>query len=268
MPDADRTTLELRVTRVAGAWPDPLPAAAALVRLGDHACEIVWPSHRVELAYDAITGADWRGDTLVVHAAGGHLAMQSDEGMERAWAALLEHGCALPEFTRGLRALGPRRAASPEAHARFFAPLLQARRRLAEEGDLDARVAAFRATDLRERMDRTLTEIAAAVHPRRAPERRSLEAELRDESLGLAAALGALGEAAVAFERADTPTRFDRWRAWVGAVSLVFAEADRAWGGIARALPPPARRRHGRWLGVGAVLVAAALPGAIAEVLR
>lgn len=267
MPDADRAGLELPLVRVEGTWREPLPAEDAVVRFTDAACEIVWPAHRLRVAYDAIRGAAWRGDTLIVHAAEGRLALAADAGMERAWAALVARGCALPEFTRGLRALGPRRAISPEAHARFFAPLLQARRRLAEEDDLDRRVEAFRATDLRERIDRVLTEIASAAHPRSAPERRSLEAELREETQRLTVALGALGEAASAFGGAEESARFDQWRAWVNAVSHVFVEADRAWDGIARVLPPtPARRR--RWPGAGAALVLAALPRLFTEVLR
>lgn len=270
MPDAaGRAHAELRLTRVEGTWREPLPSGAALLRFTDDAIEIAWTGRAVRVEYGAITGAHWRGDTLTIHALGGSVRLQSETGMERAWTSLLRLACPIPEFTRGLRALGSRRSGAADAQGRFFAPMLQARRRLAEEGDLDSRLSSFRAPELGERLARALTELAASVHPRSGPDRRSLEAELRDEAFGLFAALQALDRAAGDYERAAEQARFSSWRTWVGTVSQVFAAADRAWEGIARTLPPersPGRRRR-RWRGTGAILLVT-WPGILAEVLR
>ena len=102
---------------------------------------------------------------------------------------------ALPEVTRALRALGSRRGARgtrrnpTDKEARFFAPLITARRASMEARDAGGVIASFGAKRLAQEIAATTLEFAAvqaAGHPAR---RRALEAELADATDQLTVAL-------------------------------------------------------------------------------
>src|SRR5258708_20384010 len=95
---------------------------------------------------------------------------------------------ALPEVTRALRALGSRRGERgtrrnpTDKEARFFAPLIAARRASMDARDAGGVIAAFGAKRLAHDITATILDFAAeraAGHP---PRRRSLEADPPDAS--------------------------------------------------------------------------------------
>ena len=139
----------------------------------------------------------------------------------------------LPEVTRALRALGSRRGAAgtrrnpSDKEARFFAPLITARRASMESRDAGGVIAAFGAKRLAQEIAATILDFAAAQaagHPAR---RRALEAELGDATDQLTAALTDLEQtAALAISDVDD---LGRWRAWAAGVQRVFEAADRSW---------------------------------------
>lgn len=168
--------------------------------------------------------------------------------------------CTLPELTRAMRALGARRTAAAGADRdadRFFAPLLEARRRasMAPAGTDDAAEAleAFRGARLAAALEKTAAEYAAEAHAQHPSARRALEARLGDELEPLLAALVALDEAAEALHRrAGEPPRVGAWRAWVARLRIVFERADEAWPRLAAELArvpraaAPVPRKRGR----------------------
>ena len=75
-----------------------------------------------------------------------------------------------------------------------------------------------------------IADFAKARFPRRAPDRRAIEAELLEIADPLFTALQALDVyAARAGEEGSEDTAFVRWRSWCGAVQEVFDRADRCW---------------------------------------
>ncbi len=134
----------------------------------------------------------------------------------------------LPEFTRSLRAL----ALPTSTHAEdegAFAPLLHARQLAHKAQSLEAQVAAFDAARL-ERAWRALQgSIARSRHPRSAPERRALEAELDHLAAPLWAALKAMGGAGSAAKQARGESRRQAFDQWVRTVHSVFGAADDWW---------------------------------------
>lgn len=143
---------------------------------------------------------------------------------------------AIPELTRGLRALGSSRAGATalEEQHRFFAPLLMAR-----GGALRARaaadaLAAFDARVLRAAIDDTLREFVTARFRSEGPHRRALQAELDDATEALRAALNELATAAG--EAQTNADDFVRWRRWATQLRVTFEIADRAWTEISRTL--------------------------------
>lgn len=245
MPDE---TLEARVTAVGGSWDAWRPTGMGVVRLD--ATEVVLTTGETTMAvpYAALTGAAWRRGHLALHGAGGTLTIESDRALDRLWASLVQRACPVPEFTRGLRTLGSRRSVAHADEARFFAPLLQSRRLMEAEGELERRLATFPASVMRERLEHLLATLAGEAHPESAPERRALEAELLEASEPLLARLDDVAVAAGRFTRAPEAQRFDAWRAWVAEVAGVFAEADRSWARIVQVLPsPPASVPRRRW---------------------
>jgi hypothetical protein len=230
-----------------------------MLRLREHSLELV-TSRGVPIvaAYDTLSGAGWRTGRLFIYSAAGVLELEGDTGLERAWVSLTALSCPIPEFTRGLRTLGSRRVgarkavhADASAQTRFFAPLLQARRRLEQEGDLDRRLTAFEAPLLAERMTQVLTLLAAEYYPGSAPDRRALEAELFEAAAPLFAGLDALQVAEERYRGAADERRFVAWRAWTGDVAAVFADADRSWRAAFPLLPPAPAPQRSRWRGRG-----------------
>lgn len=175
-----------------------------------------------------------------------------------------------PEVTRSLRLLGSGRSHRAGDEARFFAPLLAARRSAADAMTRGQAIVALDARRLRAALDAVLRTFAAERHPERAPARRALEAELEDLVAPLHRALADLAEVAastdapslarvrdralagdVAGESAANAPTLDvpdeEWNLWLDAVRRVFECADSVWRAVDPRLdqipiPPPARK--------------------------
>ena len=244
MPDE---RLELPVDVVEGVWRQQRIAGSGMLRLGAESIELAPAAGEwsVQVHYDTLSGVSWRTGTLAVHAPQGTVVMHGGAALQRAWVTIVRGAAAVPEFTRGLRAMGSRRGGDSVAQGTFFAPLLHARRLLEEEADLARRIALFDAAVLRAKLNDAIAALAALHHPVSAPDRRALDAELHDAAEPLYAALEALSAAAARFRDAAAERQFVAWREWVAAVAAVFAAADRAWSGAVPLLPAsPAQRRR------------------------
>jgi hypothetical protein len=148
----------------------------------------------------------------------------------RALARQLEDdACALTEQTLPLRGLGSHRANPGSDHDRFYGPLLAARRAAERADDAAGRVSAFDAAAIGRALDAALAAFAADRFPDDAPDRRALEAELREHAAPVHAALERLAAAAAGARAAADDARFLRWREWAAVVRDVFAAADAAW---------------------------------------
>lgn len=191
----------------------------------------------LRLPYGDLSGAGWRTGALTLHGAEGSVRLESASGLDEAWVALVTRACPLPELARGHRSLGSRKGGPAAAQARFLAPLLQARRAMEGQPDLEVRVAAFDGRVLRERIEAALQAIAREAWPSSDPDRRALEAELEEAVSGLFRALAGLEAAARHFRAAAEPVRFMAWRDWVGSAAAVFARADADWAAASRLLP-------------------------------
>ena len=267
MPDDSRVSgsaLDFTV-QLSGTWMDRPRSGAARLRLAEMALEVTPAGGDPIVApYASLSGASFRAASLTLHAAAGEMRLDADTGLDRAWVLLVARACPVPEFTRGLRALGSRRGGDAAAQVRFFAPLLQARRRLEEEADVERRLEVFSAPDLMERMRQTVAALATEWYPHTGPDHRALEAELLDALDALFARFEALGTSASRFREAPEAARFDHWRHWLGEVAGVFADADAGWSAAVRCLPqrPPVERgrsRRGRGRGHIAPLLALAV---------
>lgn len=202
------------------------------------------PPIRVPLT--AIDGAVRRGDELQLALRDGmRLTIESGASAELR-DAILSRCRALPELTRALRAFGSRRghrasrASTQHDQRRFFAPLLDARRRAGAAVAPEDAIAAFDAVTLAESIDRALQEFAAERHTQPGPERRALEAELVDLTEPLRDALDALGIAGRG--AAETPDDLRRWRVWAMRLGVTFEVADRVWMSLDAALDATAWR--------------------------
>jgi hypothetical protein len=190
------------------------------------------------LSYEDLTDATWERDALSLHARTDVLRLSGPRELNRAWGLVVEQACALPEVTRGMRTLGTSRGGTAALQARFFGPLLAARRRLQEPDALERRVMQFDAESLTQRLHASITEIAAERHPENAPRRRSLEAHLEEALEPLTVQLAALREATDALHQVAAGSRFVEWRLWTRRLRRVFLEADRAWAQMVRQLEP------------------------------
>ena len=229
---------DIALRAVSGTWGRPVPSGPGSVQLQAEALRVVSKSSgEIIIRYGELTGGSWHTGRITLHGDPGTLVLEADRGLDRAWASLVAAACPIPEFTRGLRTLGSRRAGSHEGHVRYFAPLLHARRRMEDERDLQHRLAAFDARSLRDRLLQILDSLAREAHPEQPPERRALEAELLDANETLLAALDSLKAAAERFHRSNEELRFAHWRAWVAGVGEVFAHADRSWEAMTGILP-------------------------------
>ena len=146
---------------------------------------------------------------------------------------LLARCRALPELTRTLRGFGSRRGSRgvrEGAHGdqqRFFAPLLDARRKAWGTREPTATIAAFDAPLLAAAFETILDAFASERHGDNGPARRALTAELVDLSEPLRDALDALRAAA---DRATAATDDLRlWRTWAAQLRATFETADRVW---------------------------------------
>ncbi len=235
MPDAD---IEVDVASLLVEWGTLRFTGKGTLRLTSDALHLESPGvGSISARYAELRGGGWRTGALTVHGNAGNAVVESVRGLDQAWVALVERACPLPELARGHRLLGSRRGGSMDAQARFLAPLLQARRRVEEESDLDARVSALDTKVLRERFDAALKTIARDAYPSSHPDRRGLEAELEEAMASFFHGLDVMESAAVHFRAAPEPIRFIAWRDWVSAVANAFTLADSGWANAARLLP-------------------------------
>jgi hypothetical protein len=154
----------------------------------------------------------------------------------------------VPELTLGLRNFASPRSLG-DVHARYFAPLLDARRAAAIAARWSGRVTAFDAERLESTMRLTLAELATERFPKSAPDRRALTAQLEDACGDLFDALADLGESqgAVLANTQSAPSP-EHWTNWVTHLREVFSAADRGWEQMQPllALAPSPSGRSGR----------------------
>jgi hypothetical protein len=152
----------------------------------------------------------------------------------------------VPELTRGLRTFALPSTADSD-HARFFGPLLVARRTAHEAGDWTGRLAAFDAGRLGGEWAELLVGLAA---DRFGPggDRRALVAELEDCTAGVPAALDAVAAAAAAVRAApDDAARRAAWERWVAALRSLFVAADEGWAAVLPVLADSRGAAGRRW---------------------
>jgi hypothetical protein len=237
MPEPD---LEFEASNVLVEWGSFRLIGPGVLRLTSE--ELVLGANvggALRTKYEDVHGGGWRTGTLTIHGQSGKAVIESSRGLDHAWAQLIERACVLPEMARAHRLLGSRRGGSANAQAKLLAPLLQARKRVEEARDLDARVEALEARALRERVSSALENIARDAYPSSHPDRRGLEAELGEALMPFFAGLDALDVAARHFRSAPEAIRFVAWRRWVATVSNAFILADSGWASAARLLPTP-----------------------------
>lgn len=161
----------------------------------------------------------------------------------------------LPELMLSLRSFGSRRgspndeAALANEQDRFFAPLLDCRRRAAQAINRGQVVAAFEARRLGALIDATMRAYATERFATRVPARRAFEAELFEIMEPLRDALQDL-RALVEGAQGDSTTITDEsWTLWLAQLRVVFRVADASWPqvrGALAALPTTAARGRGK----------------------
>lgn len=152
----------------------------------------------------------------------------------------------VPELTLGLRNF-----ASPGAlgdvHARYFAPLLDARRAATIANRWAARITAFDADRLDAAMRMTLGTFARERYAKSPPDRRALTAQLEDACGDLFDALDDLRVAQQRVLAGQTGSAdASQWSAWVACLQNVFSAADSGWEQMQPLLalaPAPSGRR-------------------------
>jgi hypothetical protein len=120
--------------------------------------------------------------------------------------------------------------------ARFFAPLLEARRRAELQEDAEGKVRALDGRAIAARVSDVLDNVARARWPANLPEQRALGAELEECCEGLLMACQTLANAADAWFETPDQERLQAWRSWVQAAARVFEASDRAWGRVVATL--------------------------------
>ncbi len=222
----------------AGAWNGAEVRGEARVRLHARGIELAWTDGRGEwrVPFTDLSGVVFRADTLVLHGAEGHVTLTSTYRLAGLWQAMLERACDLPELARGARSVGSRRGGDPATQARFFAALLEARRRAELQDTAEGKVRALDGAEIAARVTEFLGGIARARWPNELPEQRALGAELEECCEGMLTACSALSDAANVWFETPDQERLEAWRAWVVAAGRLFEASDRAWGRVAQAL--------------------------------
>lgn len=215
----------------------------------------------VLLPFAMLDGAARLADDAVdLYASSGDVLHLSDAPELGAIArSLTARICTLPELTLSLRALGARgRAGRGTDHDRFFAPLLDARRRGEGARGTAGVVQALDARELRAALTATLRDFTVERFATQEPDRRSLEAELEESAAPVFDALDVLERTQRELVEADDTTRYAMWRAWAAAVRALFERADACWAAICPVLldcvPQPPRPFWRRWLGLTGVV--------------
>ncbi len=221
-----------------GSWQGTAVEGEARIRLHQRGIVLAWHDGRAEwrVPFADLSGFALRADALVLYGSSGSVALTSQYRLQALWQALIDLACALPELARGARTVGSRRGGDPSMQARFFAPVLDARRRAELQASADGKVTALDGTTIAAQVTQILAGIAQSRWPHDLPEQRALGAELEECCEGLFAACEALAESAREWFAAGDERRLDAWREWVAAAARVFAASDRGWGDIVIAL--------------------------------
>jgi hypothetical protein len=194
-----------------------------------------------QVSFDGIDGAQVGATSITLYLRDHDvLELTGDDALRPAGLKLLDAVCRMPELTRGLRSLGAVRGtdALQATHDRWFAPLLAARRAVADVSDPTRQAALLDGRALLRDLERAISEIAATRAPGSPAEQRALEAAMEDEAEPLFAALTRMAVAGDVVRAGAEDTRFADWRRWVDVARRVFAESDDAWVGIADVLNP------------------------------
>jgi hypothetical protein len=238
MPERD---LEVDATSILVEWGSVRLIGPGRLRLTSDSLQLEATGGGWTAEYPELHGGAWRTGTLTVHGAQGRAVIESKQGLELAWVQLLERACPFPELARDHRLLGSRRGGSVGAQSRFLGPLLDARKRLEKQPDLESRIAALDAMLLRDRVVASIQAIARDAFPASQPDRRALEAELEEVLAAFFRELDSVHAAAAIFHAAPESVRFNAWRDWVARVLHAYALADGAWATAARFLPDPGK---------------------------
>lgn len=223
-----------------GTWRGTAVNGEVRIRLHQRGIVIAWHDGPVEwrLPFTELTGLTLDGDALELHGLASKVTLTSQHGLQPLVQAIRERAFTLPELARGARTVGSRRGATgdPATQARFFAPVLDARRGAELETTAEGKVRALDGVLIASRVTGFLTEVARLRFPTDLPEQRALGAELEECCEGMFAACDALSEAAREWLDAADERRLAAWREWVAAAARVFDASDRAWGYVGAAL--------------------------------
>ena len=221
-----------------GAWQGVTVAGEARVRLHQRGIILAWHEGGGEwrVPFAELSGVVFRDNALVLCGGAGNVTLTSAHQLHALWQAVLERACALPELARGARSVGSRRGGDPASQARFFAPLLDARRRAELQESAEGKIRALDGRAVAERVVQVITTFAATRWPDDFPEQRALGAELEECCEPMLAACHALAAAADTWFETPDRERLDAWRMWVLAAARLFEASDRAWGHVAAVL--------------------------------
>lgn len=212
--------------------------ASASVTIDQDTLVLAWQDATPwRLSLSGIEGISGGASSLTIYLVSNDvLELTGDEELRMLGLQLLDRACTMPELTRGLKSLGSSRGTPVEAHDRWFAPLLAARRSVVGVSDPARQVMLLDAAQLTQEIERAIAEIAATHAPGDAAEQRAVEAALEEEAESVFRAIGIMGLAGDALRGGALDTRIADWRRWVETVRAVFAAADEAWAGIAAEL--------------------------------
>lgn len=148
----------------------------------------------------------------------------------------------LPELMLSLRSFGSRRhvpneLALDDEHARFFAPMLDARRAAAVAVTRVQVVSAFDARRMGALLDATVRAFAVERYHTRPPARRAFEAELFEIMEPLRTALRDLREIAERLTGSqEAAVEYAEWVRWLDQLRATFRTADAIWPSVLDAL--------------------------------
>lgn len=221
-----------------GTWHGVVLLGEAKVRLHQRGIVLSWQdgSNEWRVPFTELSGVALQSDALLLCGRAGCVTLTSNYKLHGLWQAVLERACALPELARGARTVGSRRGGDPTTQARFFAPLLDARRRAELQETAEGKVTALDGREIASRVTEYLEALARARWPNDPAEQRALGAELEECCDSMLLACRALAEAADAWFETPDQERLDAWRAWVHAAARLFEASDRAWGRVADTL--------------------------------
>jgi hypothetical protein len=190
-----------------------------------------------QIDLDGLDGIMPGGDQLTLYLTTGDvLELEDNESLRMFAKQLLDAACAMPELTRGLRAMGSQRGSPGPDQDQWFAALLSARRAVAGVSDAERQVALMNGPEIARTMQRTLSELAKTKAGDSAAMERALEAAFLEESDDTFVALQRMQLAGDALVGGALDTRLIDWRRWTDAVRTVFAAADNSWPRVARVL--------------------------------